>query len=158
MGYRPQETHYEIDFPAMPGLELTMRAASIGEMIEAGKMPLTLNAQREDQLKMFDVFSENLVGWNVEHPDRPIRNIQVDETTWRDVRTCKRCGMEPGMPLPTTVDGLMCLDFGFFLKLMFGWMEGIMKVSVPKGMPLSNGNGSPEDLMTRLAEQASPLT
>lgn len=157
MGYRPQETHYQIEFPDMPGLEVTMRSASVGEMIEAGSMPLTLNASRKDQLKIFELLEEKLVTWNVDHPDRPLRTVQVDEHTTRQTNMCKVCGMEPGMPLPSNMDGIMCLGLDFILKVMFGWMEGIMKVSVPKGPTSSNGNPTTQDLMKKLAEQANPL-
>lgn len=146
MGWTQPETVYQIEYQEYPGLEVTTYGASIGELLQAGRMPLQggSNLSEEDAKNAFGFFAEKIVTWNVEHPRRNIKD-----------GVCKVCGLAPGQPLPSTVDGLLCLDFTVALKIMFGWMNHLMRVSAPKELSSSLGENEPEDLMQKLAQRAS---
>ena len=75
---------------------------------------------------------------------------------------CVVCGLSGGMPLPSTVDGMMCLDVDFVMSLIVGWVSAIASVPTPKGLNSMNGapntmNGNDLDL-THLGNLANQTT
>lgn len=146
MGYKPSKQLMHLEFAEFPGLEVSATSCSIGKLIEAQNLAIQIKSNNEAEIrKTFDFLASRLVSWNVEHPE-------LDEGD----ETCSRCGLAEGAPLPVTVDGLFCLDFDFVIAILMGWMQGIARVSLPKGMNLSNGAVNTEALMKQLGELQNP--
>lgn len=145
MGFKPPTKHYEIVVEDYPGLEVTARSAPLGEMMDASALSTDIfKAKTEaEKLAVFEFFVDKLITWNIDHPDT------------KNGEPCKRCGLTPDMPLPTTVDGMLCLDMDFVMKIIFGWMGAVTRLSVPKGMSMPSGANGPEDLMMKLAQLAN---
>lgn len=145
MGFKPPVAVHEITYEEFPGLTLTATEASLGELSDMGEMPLSMNPEdAAKRFEMFDKFASYVVTWNIEHPAP------------RGGGACGQCGMTEGQPLPTTGHALRCLGFPFVLKLIFGWVTGMTKLSVPKGLNSSDGEMSQEALMMKLAQLQSP--
>lgn len=144
MGYRPPSKHYEMEFTDHPGLEVTARGASIGELLNMSTVDIKLN-NPEEAKKVFEFFSSRVITWNVEHPEVSTMH-----------GACPRCGMNEGQPLPSTVEGMLCLDMSFIMGIIFGWINHLMRVSVPKELNLNGGGPNLTDLTSQLAQLQSP--
>lgn len=148
MGYTPVRKTYELAFEDYPGLEVMCRPTPLGKLMEVSDMKVDLNASDEDKMKVFNIFIDCVASWNIQHPelDKP------------DTRTCERCGLNVGDPLPCTLTGMLCLDLDFLMVVIFGWLGAISRVSVPKGMSFNSGgtNVAIENMMNQLAQQQSP--
>lgn len=145
MGFKPEVTVHEITYDDFPGLSLTAYEASLGELADMGEMPLSMNPQdAAKRFEMFEKFASYVVTWNIDHP------------VVRKGGACGQCGLTEGQPLPTTGEALRCLGFPFVLKLIFGWVTGMTRLSVPKELNSSDGEMKPEDLMKQLAQLQSP--
>lgn len=146
MGYQPPRKVYSVEFERHPGLEMSCYGASIGELLDTSDLKFRVNVSPEEQRKLFEFFQSRLVTWNVEHPECPLDNDG----------NCARCGMKPGNMLPTTVEGMFCLDISFVMDLIMGWMTAVVQVSLPKGMnSLSGAPNIPEEVMSQLASLQS---
>lgn len=148
MGYKPEPKQYQVEFEKHPGLEMSCYGATIGELLDTSNLQFNMGMDEESKRKVFDFFQSRLITWNVEHPD-----CRMDEDG-----NCVRCGIKPGNPLPTTTEGMFCLELTFVMDLIMGWMTAIVQVSLPKGMNFSNGvPGIPEEVMNQLANLQNPL-
>lgn len=145
-GYRPERKTYKLKFDQFPGLKVTMRSTSLGNLQEIMSTQ-TQNLKYAETRTLFEKISNLIKEWNVEHPE-------TDNS-----ESCDVCGLKEGEPVPATVDGLMCLDLEFITAIIFAWGNAIVRVSVPKGMNSRNGEPPiPEDLMKQLENQQNPLT
>lgn len=147
MGYRPGKNIFNIEFAEHPGLEVRAASTSLGNLLHVAQLNVKVNEQDEKKrMEIFVFFADQLESWNVEHPDT------VDNTA------CAQCGLMPGEDLPATIAGILCLDLGFIMEIILGWMTAIARVSFPKGSNSSNGENQLEDLMLKLAKQANLST
>lgn len=149
MGYKPNRKLYRLEFEDYPGLEITATSTSLGKLMHLASMELRLGSgiPESERTELFEFFASKIVTWNVEHPE-------LDTT--REDGTCLQCGLAEGAPLPTTLEGILCLDLTFTMSIIIGWMTTLTKASLPKGMSLKNGGIVPEDLMKQLGELQSP--
>lgn len=147
MGYKPQRKVYDLEFTDYPGLEIQATSTSLGKLMHLSEMKLNLNEPDvKKRLEVFGVFAGCVIAWNMEHPELTEDNRQPDSMC------CKDCGLIEGIALPPTVQGMMCLELGFMMSLIFGWMAAISRVNVPKELSLSNGGSNiQEELMRQLA-------
>ncbi|MCI0690227.1 MAG: hypothetical protein L0Y54_23765 [Sporichthyaceae bacterium] len=128
MGYR-RDTTYRLKFadPEFHGLEVSVRAPSVGEVIDlterAGELSglmagdlaaLAGQAGRARLEAIFADFARYLVSWNLEDAQ--------------------------GRPVPPTLDGVLTQDAPFIFQIMKAWQEYVAGVPFPKG-PSSNGGG-----------------
>lgn len=158
MGFQPSHDIYELVFEEYPGLEIMAKGTSLGKLLDIGSINVNLNEKdQEKTTRVFKFISKRIITWNIEHPaldeDDFDEEIEINEDT-----VCPRCGLLPGMPLPTTVKGLMCLDMRFVMQIFFGWMQAVARLPLPKG--LSTNDGATPDLNTMikmLGEQQSPM-
>jgi hypothetical protein len=156
MGYQPEAKQYQLIFADREGLEVVARGTSLGKLMELSRMDIRVGQSDPEQaMAIFLEFDDCLMMWNVDHPALSKRNTVTDE---HGVITCKKCGLEPGAPLPSDVDGMLCLEMDFIMDIILGWMSAIARVSDPKGVNSSNGGRtSLEDQMSELGKKASPL-
>lgn len=154
MGYKPQRKIYDLVFADYPGLEIKATSTSLGKLMELSEMKLNLNEpDAEKRLEVFTVFAACVVEWNMEHPELTEDNKQPDSMC------CKDCGLLEGIALPATVKGMMCLELGFMMSLIFGWMAAVSRVSVPKELSLSDGGKNiQEELMKQLGQHPNLST
>jgi len=154
MGYKPQRKIYELEFTDYPGLEIKATSTSLGKLMHLSDMKLNLNEpDAAKRLEVFSVFSGCVVEWNMEHPELTEDNKQPDSMQ------CKDCALVEGDPLPSTVKGMMCLELGFMMSLIFGWMTAVSRVSVPKELSLSDGGRNiQEELMKQLGQHQNLST
>lgn len=155
MGFKPEHDLYELVFGEYPELEILAKGTSLGKLLAIGRMNVSLNEQDQEKTqKVFKFISKRIVTWNVEHPDFEDEDLEEDS----EIEVCPRCGLEPGAPLPTTVDGLMCLDLRFVMKIFFGWMQAVARIPLPKGLNINAGAIPDMDTMMRmLGEQQNPM-
>lgn len=147
MGYKPARRTFLLEFIDHPGLEVRCVSTSLGELLDIAKMRLNIQTMTdEEKLSVFGKFTECIDSWNIEHPHVPGGSA------------CPRCELNEDDPLPTSMDGLMCLDFDFVMTIIFGWVSAQARVAAPKGLSFNNGEMNPEDLIASLGQQASPLT
>lgn len=157
MGFKPSKKHYQLVFEGdLEGLEVVARGTSMGKLIELSKMDIKVGVTAEEQEKALSIFQEFetcLVTWNVDHPElRKGTDGKVPDT-------CIQCGLAEGDSLPSTLAGMMCLDFDFVIDIILAWMSAIARVSDPKGLNLNGGGKSSlEEAMSNLGSKASPLT
>jgi hypothetical protein len=144
MGYKPQRPTYVIEFEDAPGLELRCTSTSLGKLQSTQQ----LSADPTKQFEAFKVFVDNVVSWNIEHPD-----MENDEDDY-----CTVCGSPAGVPLAVSLDGLKCLDLGFVTKLFMGWVQGMTQVSIPKDLNSSLGESAQKELIQMLGQLQSPTT
>lgn len=157
MGFKPEHDMYQIAFQEYPELEVIARGTSLGKLLDLGSLNISLQEQnQENALKVFKFLSKRIITWNVEHPDLDEEDFETEEE-FQNATQCPRCGSEAGQLLPTTVDGLMCLDLRFVMKIFFGWMQAVARLPIPKGLSTNDGGTDTEMLMKQLGELQSPL-
>ncbi|HTS05698.1 MAG TPA: hypothetical protein VMP68_08950 [Candidatus Eisenbacteria bacterium] len=128
MSYKPESKLYELAYETMPGLVITAKGMTIGEMNRMQDMDAQLRSTDETlRLQIFEFFASKIITWNVVHPD-----VLGD--------TCAVCGLPSDAELPPTVAGLLCLDLSTVIGMLTGWVYSIARVSVPKEMSLSSGD------------------
>lgn len=147
MGYRPEPKIYNLEFADRPGLEVSARSATLGEITYVSA--LTVNVHEKDEAKRMEVFSffaNKLIKWNIEHPELDGAAI-----------ACPACGLLEGAEMPPTVDSMKCLELELIMAIITGWVFAVARVSLPKGMS-SNGGGIniPEDMMRKLETLQNP--
>lgn len=159
-GYKPKRDVFNLKYIQYPGLEITARGTTIGKLQQIMKLKMTVNeANQADIDFVFGFFAKRVVTWNILHPE-----IDLDDDHWEatngqsvesaDEPVCPVCGLEEGQLIPTTPQGLYCLELKFILSLIFGWMATIASVSDPKELSSGSGgmNSLTQETMTRLAE------
>lgn len=154
MGYKPNNKIYNLSFTDYPGLEIRAKGTSIGKLQWMQEQRVNLNEEDEaKKLAVFTFFANRIVSWNIEHPE-------VDPEDKNTDGACIHCGQSEDDPMVPSVQSLMCLDLGFVMGIIFGWMAAVARVSVPKGMSLNDGGqNSPEELLMRqLASLQNPTT
>lgn len=148
MGYKPTRKNFLLEFVDHPGLEVHCRSTSLGELMDIAKMRLNIQTLTdEDKLSVFGTFTDCVESWNIDHP--AIKG---------GAEVCPRCELPEDAPVPRTIDGMMCLDLDFIMTIIFGWVSAQARVSAPKGLNFNNGEMNPEDLLSQIGQQASPLT
>ena len=154
MGYKPQRKIYDLEYADYPGLEIKATSTSLGKLMHLSEMKLDLNeSDPEKRLEVFGVFAGCVMTWNMEHPELTEDNKQLDSMQ------CKDCGLVEGDPVPPTVQGMMCLELGFMMSLIFGWMAAVSRVNVPKELSLSDGGRNiQEEMMRQLAQHQNLST
>lgn len=157
MGFKPAHNVYQLVFHDMPELEVMARGASLGKLLEISALNVSLNEANRQKLDVvFKFIAKRIITWNVEHPD--IDEDEIEEEDERNPTLCPVCGMEPGDPMPTTAEALMCLDLRFVMQIFFGWMQAVARIPVPKGLSLPAGETNFDSLMKQLGEHQNPLT
>lgn len=164
MGFKPVKKLLDLEFVDYPGLEIRARSASIAEIKEAQELNIDVGKKDiadEERLEAFTFFEKKIVTWNLEHPE-------LDESSEEDPERCKFCGLKEDEPMPPTVKSMMCLDFSLMLAIVFGYIQTVARVAVPKGMSLPNGvsnglgnvpmDGVESETMQKLATLQSPGT
>lgn len=146
MGYKPTAKHYELSFTQFPGLEVTAKGATLGEIETIQGMNISVNEKDpEKRMEIFRFFEKKLVKWNLEHP----------EVTGE---VCADCGLAEDDPMPTTVRSMLCLEADMILQIVIGWVFAIARASLPKEMNLSSGGktgplNTPQELTEELMRQ-----
>lgn len=120
--FKPVVKLLEMTFEDYPGLEVTARSASIGQIKKAQEMSLNTKEENDEAFKFFE---RKIVGWNLTHPE-------VEDAT--EDGSCVLCGLREDDDLPPTVSGMQCLDLGIMSAIMFGWIQTVARVSIPKGL------------------------
>lgn len=152
MGYKPTTSSYELVFEDMPGLTVTARGGSMAELIEMESLKVSINeSDPRKKLAVFEFLSSRIITWDMEHPD-----TKKVEDEWQP---CARCGLLPDAPLPSNVEHMMCLELSTIMSVFFGWIFAVARLSLPKGMNLSDGGPNiQEELMSQLAKLQNPGT
>lgn len=158
MGYKPSRKMYDLVFEDYPGLEVCMYGTTIGRLESLVKLGQNMaSATHEQQMSIFSLLTSNLVSWNIEHPElETVR--QPDTGDFITPTACILCGAAAGDPLPSTATALKCLELGFVVSIMNGWMQALGGVSGPKAQSFNSGETSTPMPMNRLANLQSPLT
>lgn len=147
MGYKPTSTTYALEFEDKPGLEVRCKGATLGEIDKVRKLEPNMNEPDEaKRMAIFTFFEKKLITWNVDHPEL----VEEDENG-----RCASCGLKEDEPMPCTVLSMQCLELAFIMRIIIGWVFAVARVSVPKGLNLSNGapNGQGLPLPDGLTEQ-----
>lgn len=148
MGYKPQQKHYVLEFVDYPGLEIEAKGTSIGKLVELAKYQVPhIGGTGATKFEVFDFFADRIIRWNIEHP--PLEGRAV---------ICSVCALKEGEPMPSSSASLMCLELDFVMRIIYGWMETVGRVSAPKDLNSSNGeNAVQEAAMKELGNLQSPL-
>ncbi|PBC71584.1 hypothetical protein BX265_6194 [Streptomyces sp. TLI_235] len=139
MGFAVPQTAYKLKFkdPSYEGLEVMARELSTGELwdyMAAEKTAADPAQDAEDRAtarrQMLQMLADALVSWNAE---------------------------VGGVPVPTTVEGLLSLGHSFNSRLADAWTDALVGISAP--LPETSTDGEPsveasipmEDLSSSLA-------
>ena len=127
MGYTPQRTTYVLDFgDAYNGLEVKVRAGTLGQLLELQRFGEDLTAEQAREL--FERFAVLLVRWNItDEDDRPV---------------------------PATLDGLMSLEPGLARDILQAAGQAIGGVSDP--LPEASPGGGPSAVASLPTVPLSP--
>jgi hypothetical protein len=115
--YQHPSRTFILRFEDMPGLEVVMRSASIGTLMDMAAVADKVaagKASAPETLGLFTEFARQLSSWNLDGED--------------------------GQPVPATLDGVRSLDADLFLVIFGAWFEGM--TSAPKAPPKPSPNGS----------------
>lgn len=150
MGFKPTVTTYDLKFSDVPGLEVEARGATLAELEYVSALNPRLNEPDEaKRMEAFLFFESKLISWNVDHPDVHNKDGSPE---------CKVCGKAADTPLPPTVEGMRCIEFGLTMGMINGWVLAVARVGGPKALN-SNGGGVniPEELMQELERLQNPV-
>lgn len=119
MGYVPKRTLYKLDFSQTEhaGLEVTTKSATMAALLDILSLSDNVeqagvkNVDRDQLEKLFGLFDEVLVSWNVEEED--------------------------GTPVPATKAGLLSQDPGFVMEVIGAWGTAMAKAPPPLPKPSS---------------------
>lgn len=152
MGYKPAKKVFQLELEDHPGMEVTVRSSSMGQLLEMESLKVSVNEpDPKKKLAVFDFMAGRIITWNITHPDTDTENPEEDP--------CPRCGLVSDQPLPTTSDAMLCLEMDMVMNLFFGWIFAVARVSLPKGMSSSvGGMNIQEELMNELGKLQSPGT
>ena len=122
MGYEANHKVFKLTFAdeELDGLEVTIRSTSMGNILRMAELdemnPTALT--KEDIVKLREVFgilSKAMLSWNLE---------------------------EEGVPIPTTVDGLLDQDPEFVMSIIKAWTRAMTAVQAPLATPSQDGEPS----------------
>lgn len=138
MGYRRERRLFNLKFedPEYAGLEVLIRTLPVGEFLGLAKLQNALDESNPDFSaveKLFKVFLEKLIRWNVEDPDS-------------------------GEPVPATMAGLNTLELDFVLAIIGAWINSMAGVSPSLGKDSPSGVTFPEVDVPTEAWSGSPLS
>lgn len=163
MGYKPVSKLLDLEFTDYPGLEIRTRSASINEIKQAQDLNIDINRKDvsdDEKLEAFAFFEKKIVTWNMEHPELAVPSED-------DPARCAFCGLKEDEPMPPTMTHMMCLEIGLMIAIIFGWIQTVARVSLPKGVSLPTGatngpavgpmDGVELETMERLAMLQSPM-
>lgn len=159
MGYKPSKKTFQLELEDYPGMEVTVRSSSMGQLLEMESLKVSVNEpDPKKKLAVFDFMAGRIITWNVDHPDTD--GPDTDEKKWNPLEDpCPRCGLVAGQPLPTTSDAMLCLEMDMVMNLFFGWIFAVARVSLPKGMGSNvGGMNLQEELMNELGRLQNPGT
>ena len=155
MGYQPGKKLYNLQFEDFPGLEVAATGTSLGKLMHVSTTPLDLNQQDEEKrMEIFNFFAERLVKWNIEHP--ALEEIASEELD--GIKVCAHCLLPEGAPMPCTATSLLCLELDFVMRIIFGWVGAISRVSIPKELLLNGGGRNIEEEMMKLVQHQNLST
>jgi len=157
MGYKPAKKVYNLEFVDHPGLEVSCKGATLGEITDVQKMNVNVHEKDDEKrMEVFRFFAGKLLTWNLEHPDTDLGG------------PCPLCGLEAGMSMPTTLDGMLCLELDLIIAIITGWVFAVARVSLPKELSLNAGgrngpasllpDGMTAEITKRLEEIQNPGT
>lgn len=157
-GYKPKKQLHNVTYNQYPGLLISSKGTTIGKLQKLAGMKMTVNEQDQETVDyIFKFFAGRVITWNLLHPE--VEPDEDSDDNYQDVEepVCSVCGLQEDDLLPTTHEGLYCLEMSFVLSLIFGWMAAIASASDPKEQSSSGGEMSThtELLMNRLAEMQS---
>lgn len=150
MVYIPDSKIYNLEFADRPGLEVSAKSATLGEIRHVST--LTVNMQEKDdkkRMEVFEFFAKKLISWNVGHP----RNEPEDSL-------CSVCSCPTGEALAPTVESMLCLELDLVMEIITGWVFAVGRVSLPKGINLKSGGSDTlsEEVMRQLETLQNPPT
>ena len=118
MGYKPRRKTYNLQFEGgrFEGLEVTICALPIGELLELDELSETRTRENVD--RMFEIVSIALQSWNLETED--------------------------DQPVPATKEGLYTQDPDFVHAIVDAWRDAMTGVSAPLPETSDAGETSPE--------------
>lgn len=129
MGYEAPATVYELDFAdTHPGLEVAVRATTIDEFLHIQEL-LDGSDSPKGVRGVFGAFAEILVSWSV---------------------------TKGGVPVPTTLDGLLGLEEPFVTAIVLAWQRRILQAPPPLPGTSSSGGTSPEAALKLAESSRSP--
>lgn len=141
MGYKPQRKTYTLEYTQYPGLVITAGSPELGKVLSPESFTINMTAaDPATRIQAFKTFTDHVVTWNIEHPDTD------------DGNACPRCGLAPDQLMPTTVEMLSCLDVSFVIDILMGWVTTVSRVSLPKGLSMTDGTTDIGTLMRQLGE------
>lgn len=160
MGYQPTRKLYNLQFEDFPGLEVAAKGTSLGKLMHLASLNLQINEPDEaKRMEVFEIFAGQLVSWNIDHPEIDnLDDLTEVPTAGGSMMVCSQCKVQPGAPMPCTLESLLCLELDFIMKIIVGWMGAIARVSVPKELNLSNGGSNIEEAMMRLVQHQNLST
>ncbi len=146
MSYKPVRKLYELEFEDYPGLAVVARSASLGALQKSYGLDINMQEQDEEKrLAVFAFFAKRLVSWNLTHPET-------------DDGACEQCGLEEDSAMPPTMQSLLCLELDMVMAIIFGWINTISRVSLPKGMSTNDGEKNiHEEVMKKLEMLQNPV-
>lgn len=163
MGFKPVSQLLDLEFEDYPGLEIRTRSASIAEIKQAQELNIDVNDKTKtdaERLEAFSFFEKKIVQWNMEHP---VLTAGSEE----DPERCAFCGCKEDEPMPPNIQSMMCLDISLMIAILFGWIQAVARVKLPKGMSLPNGasnglgnvpmDGVETETMEKLAMLQNPM-
>ncbi len=106
----------------LEGLEVRAKSCSTGDFFEIAKIADSFDPKDrdfEEVRKLFGMFANCLISWNIEGDDGPIR---------------------------PDVDGLLSLDLDLVLSILTAWMDAVAGVTGPKEKN-SNGGNDPKAVL-----------
>lgn len=125
MGFRPDETHYKLEFedPALHGLEVTVAEVTTGELITLAELVSEVEGKSnlekaKSVMRLFSMLGAALVSWNVEDRD--------------------------GNPVPADETGVRSQKLKFNLAIVHAWMAAMADVDLPLPPGSSGGETSLE--------------
>lgn len=120
-GYRRQRKMYLLKFDEYPGMWVRVRGASMGAFLRISKMVDSLSVSDPATMgSLFSEFAAFLKEWNIPELD------DDDEPT--------------GELVPTTLEGLLSLEFDMVMDIINAWVDAVSGVAAPLGKTSSDGS------------------
>lgn len=132
MGFRPEPTHYKLNFKGtdLEGLEVTMKSVTVrefGEMLKAATLEGITPETIQSNDMILKLFADSIVSWNLE-----------------DAK---------GKPVPRTVEGVKNQERPLIAKLLSAWQFAVAGVDSP--LPSASGDGgTSQEAALALAESS----
>jgi len=136
MGYKPKQKTYKLVFEdeELAGLTVKVKSASVGTLLEITGLLKGLGSFDPDNItaddlphlnKLFELFSDALVSWNVEE------DVKDEET-----------GEVVARPVPPTLEGVKSQDADFIMGIISSWAAALASsASVPAPLAPRSSDG-----------------